>query len=159
HVIDGAARLAQAVADGCRHVRVLATSREALGCGEERVVHVAPLDPAGAAGELFIERAAAASGGFAPRPVMSPLIEAVCRRLGGIPLAIELAAARTTHLDPAELLDRLDDQLRLLVGGRRSAAGRHRTLRATIQWSVDLLSPDARRCYPRLAVFAGAFDG
>jgi hypothetical protein len=85
-------------------------------------------------------------------------VEEICRRLEGVPLAIELAAARTTSLAPADLLRRLDDHLGLLVAGRRTGAERHRTLRATVQWSYDLLSPPQRLLFQRLSIFVGTFD-
>ena len=159
HVIDGAARLAQALAEGCPRVHLLATSREALGLehGLERVIAVAPLEPAGPGAELFIERATAVSRSFDPVASRRE-IEEICRRLDGVPLAIELAAARTTSLAPADLLRRLGDHLRLLTGGRRVSAGRHRTLRAAIQWSYDLLGPAEQRLFQRLSGFVGPFD-
>ncbi|MBL7500423.1 winged helix-turn-helix domain-containing protein [Frankia sp. CN7] len=159
HVVDGAAALAQTIADGCPGTRVLATSREPLGLrdGHERVVPVGPLVPDGPAVELFTERATALSPAFDPAAAHQEVVQ-ICRRLEGVPLAVELAAARTTTLTPADLLARLDDQLRLLVGGGRSGAPRHRAMRATIRWSHDLLDPAERRLLRRLAVFVGAFD-
>lgn len=159
HVIDGAAELAQAVAEGCPDMQVLATSREGLGLGHghERLIAVAPLEPAGPAVELFNERAMAVSRIFDPLASRRDA-EEICRRLDGLPLAIELAAARTTSLGTADLLARLDDQLRLLVGGQRTGAERHRTLRAAIQWSYDLLDPPERLLLQRLSVFTGPFD-
>ena len=159
HVIDGAAELAQAIAEGCPDVQVLATSREGLGLGHglERLIAVAPLEPAGPGAELFSERASAASATFDPQASRGD-VEEICRRLDGVPLAIELAAARTGSLAPADLLRRLDDHLRLLTGGRRGGAERHRTLRATIQWSYDLLSPAEQLLFSRLSIFVGPFD-
>lgn len=157
HVIDGAAVLASAVADHVPDTRVLATSREGLGIAGERLVVVEPLDPAGAGVELFAERARAVSGGFDLDDSPSEVAE-ICRRLDGMPLAIELAAARTRSLTPSQLLARVDDRLRLLTNGRRGGADRHRTLRATIGWSYDLLSPAQRMMLQRLAVFTGPFD-
>jgi predicted ATPase len=161
HVLDGAAALAQAVADDCPGTRVLATSRELLGLrgGHERVVPVGPLEPDGPGVELFRQRAAALSPEFDAGASNGAVTE-ICRRLEGLPLAIELAAARTTTLSPADLLARLDDQLRLLVavGGGHAGARRHRAMRATIQWSYDLLTPADRLLLRRLAVFVGAFD-
>jgi len=159
HVIDGATRLVQAVAEGCPDVRVLATSLERLGLshGHERVIAVAPLEPTGPGAELFNERASALSSTFDPLANRAT-VEQICHRLDGLPLAIELAAARTTSLTPAELLARLDDQLRLLVGGRRTGAGRHRAMRATIRWSYDLLAPPEQILFQRLSVFVGSFD-
>jgi len=157
HVIDGAAELAHAVVEGCPDARVLATSRERLRIGGERLLAVGPLDPAGAGGALFRERAVAADPAFDPQAHRAE-VEEICRRLDGIPLAIELAAARASSLSPPDLLARLDGWLRLLTGGRRSAAGRHRTLRSAVQWSYDLLTPAERTLFRRLSIFAGPFD-
>ena len=156
HVIDGAVDLAQAITQGCPHVRILATSREGLGVPDEQSVAVAPLDMSSGI-ELFNERASAAGGAFDPEASRGD-VEEICRRLDGVPLAIELAAARTSGLAPAELVARLDGRLRLLTGGRRSSVERHRTLRATIQWSYDLLSPQQQQVFQRLSIFAGPFD-
>ncbi|MDN5747371.1 MAG: winged helix-turn-helix domain-containing protein, partial [Pseudonocardia sp.] len=139
HVIDGAAALAQAIVSTCSGTRILATSREALGVGGEQLVAVASLDPGGPGAELFTERARAVSATF-DRHAHRADIEEICRRVDGIPLAIELAAARMTTLTPADLVDRLGHRLRLLTGGRRAGAERHRTLRATIEWSHALLT-------------------
>ena len=159
HVVDGAAELAQAIAEGCPQVRILATSRQHLGLshGFERLIPVGPLDPAGAGAELFDERAGAVSPAFDAQAWRRAVVE-ICRQLDGVPLAIELAAARTTSLTPADIAGRLDDHLRLLARGRRAGAERHRTLRAAVQWSYDLLSPPARRLFQRLSVFVGPFD-
>ncbi len=157
HVVEGAAELAQAIVDGCPNVRLLATSREGLGLGDERLIAVAPLEPSGAGVELFNERAAAADQTFDATASRSS-VEEICRRLDGVPLAIELAAARTRSLSPEDLVARLDDRFRLLTGGRRSSVERHRTLRATIQWSYDLLAPPKRLLFQRLSIFAGPFD-
>ncbi len=157
HVIEGAADLARAVAERCPDVRVLATSREGLGLGHEQLIAVAPLEPSGPGVELFNERASAASLTFDPHASRDD-VEEICRRLDGVPLAIELAAARTTSLSPADLVARLDDRLRLLTGGRRNSVERHRTMRATIQWSYDLLTPAEQVLFQRLSIFAGPFD-
>jgi len=157
HVIDGAADLAQAVAEGCPEVGVLATSREGLGLRDERLVVVAPLEPAGPGVELFNDRASAASPAFDPSASRDD-VEEICRRLDGVPLAIELAAARTRHLSAADLVERLEDRLRLLTGGRRASVERHRTMRATIQWSYDLLTLPQQAMIERLSVLAGPFD-
>ena len=155
HVVEGAARLVHAITDEAGDLRLLTTSREPLGLAREQVVHVQPLEVTGAAVELFDERARAAGGGDLDDA--RPDVEEICRRLDGLPLAIELAAARTASLTPAQLLARLDDHLRLL-GGRNASAERHRTLRATVQWSYDLLTPDQQGLFERLGVFAGPFD-
>ncbi|WP_205346936.1 AfsR/SARP family transcriptional regulator [Pseudonocardia broussonetiae] len=157
HVIDGAAAFAQAVAATCPGTRILATSREALGVADERLVVVASLDPAGPGAELFAERARAVSATF-DRHASRAHIEEICRRVDGIPLAIELAAARITTLTPADLVDRLDHPLRLLTGGRRTGAERHRTLRATIRWSYDLLTHRQQALLAQLSIFTAAFD-
>jgi predicted ATPase/DNA-binding SARP family transcriptional activator len=157
HVIDGAADLARAVAEGCPDVRVLATSREGLGVGSEQLIAVAPLEPSGPGVELFDERASAVSPTFDPRASRAD-VEEICRRLDGVPLAIELAAARTTSLSPTDLVARLDDRLRLLTGGRRNSVERHRTMRATIMWSYDLLTQPEQVLFQRLSIFAGPFD-
>ncbi|MGI9612462.1 MAG: AfsR/SARP family transcriptional regulator [Acidimicrobiales bacterium] len=157
HVVDGAASLANSIASGCPDVTVLATSREGLGLVDEQLVVVGPLDAEGPAVELFAERARSADQGFDVDAERDVVIE-ICRRLDGVPLAIELAAARVRSLSPGDLVARLDDRLRLLTGGRRRSVERHRTLRATIQWSYDLLTPAEQALLRRLSVFAGSFD-
>ncbi|MFA9429475.1 BTAD domain-containing putative transcriptional regulator [Egicoccus sp. AB-alg2] len=157
HVVTGAARLVQAITDAAVDLRVLTTSREPLGIPAEQVVSVHPLEAAGAAVALFADRARAAGGELDLADTRADVVE-LCRRLDGLPLAIELAAARTTSLSPAQLLARLDDRLRLLGGGRHATVARHQTLRATVRWSYDLLTPDEQRLFERLGVFAGAFD-
>ena len=157
HVIDGAAELVHAVAEHCPNVRILATSREGLGLHDEQLVVVTPLEPAGPGVELFNERATVASRTFDPS-ANRDAIEEICRRLDGVPLAIELAAARTGTLSLEDLVERLDDRLRLLTGGRRGSVERHRTLRATIQWSYDLLTPPQQAMFRCLSIFAGPFD-
>ncbi|GAA3662447.1 BTAD domain-containing putative transcriptional regulator [Lentzea roselyniae] len=144
HVLDGAAAFAAAV---CSSVQVLATSRERLAVADEQVVVVEPLDLA-ASVELFHVRARAAD----PTYVRDAFVSELCARLDGIPLAIELAAARVRSHRPAELLTRLD------IGVRRTGAARHRTLRSAIQWSYGLLSTAERSLFCRLSVFAAPFD-
>jgi predicted ATPase len=169
HLLDAAGRLAAAVLAGCRGVRVLATSREALAVGGEQVWPLRSLavpDPAGGmeaaaaagAGRLFCERAAAARPSFALSEVNAAAVVEVCRRLDGMPLAIELAAARVAALTPAEIASLLDERFRLLTGGRRSAVERHQTLRAVVDWSYGLLSDTERVVFDRLAVFSGGFN-
>ena len=157
HVIEGAAELAEAIAQRCPNVRVLATSREALGVGGERLITVGPLESAGPGAELFNERAEAVSATFDAAASRDD-VEEICRRLDGIPLAIELAAARSRTLTAADVVNRLNDPLHFLTGGRRTSAARHRTLRATIQWSYDLLTPTQQAFFERLSVFAGPFN-
>ena len=157
HVIDGAAELAQAVSADCIEMKILTTSREGLGLPNEQLIIVGPLDAAGPGVELFNQRATAADQNFDPDANRAE-VEEICRRLDGVPLAIELAAARTRSLSPADLVERLDNHLRLLDGGRRRSVARHRTLRLTIQWSYDLLSPLEQMLFRRLSIFAGSFD-
>ena len=127
---------------------LLATSREPLRIGVEREFSVPPLAAAEAVA-LFAERAGLELDGD------RPLVAAICARLDGLPLAIELAAARVKVLPPAKLLERLEQRLPLLTGGARDAPERQRTLRATIAWSHDLLDERERQLFARLAVFAG----
>lgn len=157
HVIGGAARLVRAIAENCPAVRVLATSRERLHLANEELIAVGPLDPAGAGVELFGARAAAVDPSFDLGANRND-VEVICRRLDGIPLAIELAAARARSLPPPDLLARLDSSLRLIAGGSRSSAERHHTLRAAFQWSFDLLTPPEQTLFLQLSVFAGSFD-
>ena len=146
-VIDAATDLA-GVLSRCPNLRVLATSRAPLHISGEREYPVEPL-PESDAVELFRQRAAVAE------PIEA--VHEICRRLDGLPLAVELAAARTRLLPPDRLLERLDRRLALTAIGPRDAPERQRTLRATIEWSHDLLGPDERRLFARLAVFRGGF--
>jgi predicted ATPase len=168
HLLEAAGRLAAAILAGCPGVRVLATSREALAVPGE---HVWPLrsldlpDPAGGmaaamasgAGCLFCERAAAARSGFALSETNVAAVVEICRRLDGIPLALELAAARVAAMTPTEIAGLLDERFRLLTGGRRTAVERHQTLRAAVDWSYGLLSAIERVVFDRLALFSGGF--
>ena len=156
HVVDGAAQLTQAVVERCPDTHVLATSREPLGLGAERLITVGPLDAA-AGMELFDERAAAVDPTF-DAPANRREVAEICRRLDSVPLAIELAAARTRTMPPAELLPRLDQSLRVLTGAHRGGVAHHRTLRAAVQWSHDLLSTRQQVLFRRLSRFAAPFD-
>lgn len=158
HVLDAAADVVAAILDRCPGVCVLATSREPLGLTSERVRRVRSLDtePGGAAVELFRRRADEAGAVFDVARDHEAVVQ-ICRRLDGIPLAIELAAARTRSLRVAEIAERLDDMLRVLTGERRASTDRHRTMRAAIQWSHDLLAEDERVALGRLSIFAGSF--
>src|SRR5689334_5376781 len=150
-------------------VHVIATSREPLKSEGEWIHPVPPLAvPAGDAEDqgdllrysavrLFLDRARAAEAHFATDGHVAAMIAAICRRLDGIPLAIELAAARTAALGIEELFAGLDDRFQLLTGGRRTALPRHQTLRATLDWSYELLPEPERMVLRRLAVFAGVF--
>jgi predicted ATPase/DNA-binding SARP family transcriptional activator len=153
HLIDACARLAEDVLRAARGVRVLATSREPLRCAGEIAWQVPSLAEAE---RLFCERAAAARPGFDPAGDAGA-VEEICRRLDGMPLAIELAAARTVALSLEQIAARLGDSLDLLGAGRRTALTRQQTLRATFDWSHDLLTGEERVLYRRLAVFAGGF--
>jgi len=166
HLLDGAARLAEMLESSCPAVVVLATSREPLTIDGERVLGVRSLatpgvdasfdDVIGAdAVRLFVDRAQAVKDDFVLTDANAPAVIQTCERLDGVPLAIELAAARVTAMNPAELARRLDHRFELLAGGRRKAVERHQTLRAAIDWSYELLSEPERRLLARLAVFAG----
>ena len=158
HVLDHVAPLVAAIEAGAPEATVLATSREPLGLPGEVVRRVPSLDPATDAVQLFAERAATASDGFVLDDANRPVVSAICARLDGIPLAIELAAARVRALSPAEILARLDDRFRLLRSSGRGGHERHQTLLATVTWSVQLLSPEERCLFERLSVFAGSFS-
>jgi non-specific serine/threonine protein kinase len=168
--IDACRELASAIASHSEGVRVLCTSRERLGVPGEAVVAVAPLAVPSSTEELpitvlgdveglrlLLERAHAAAPDFALTEENRAAVSDICRRLDGLPLAIELAAARLVSIAPAELLERLDDRFRLLgpEGGRQSL--RHQTLRATVEWSHELLGKEEQILWRRLSVFAGSF--
>jgi predicted ATPase/DNA-binding SARP family transcriptional activator len=156
HLIDACAHLADTLLAHSPGLRIVATSREPLGIVGESLLVVPPLeqDPATA---LFADRATAVSPGFALDEKTLPLVADIVRRLDGLPLAIELAAARLRTLPLAEVSRRLDDRFRLLTGGSRTALPRHRTLRAVVEWSWDLLTPAERLLAERFSVFpAGA---
>lgn len=157
HVLDPVIEVIGAIAAGCPTVTIIATSREPLGVAGETVARIESLDERYAT-ELFVLRAKSADAGFEPTDADGIAIAGVCRRLDGIPLAIELAAARIRSLSPTELLERLDDRFRLLRGGGRGGLERHQTLRATVAWSYQLLGADAQVLFDRLSVFAGGFD-
>ncbi|WP_052685585.1 BTAD domain-containing putative transcriptional regulator [Lentzea aerocolonigenes] len=152
HVVDEAARVLGAVLARCPDVRVLATSREPLGITGESLSPVAALDD-DAAVRLFLDRAQAVKPGFTAD---HDVIADVCRRLDGIALAIELAAARVRSLPLGEITARLDDRFRLLSRGSRTAAPRHRTLHAVVEWSWDLLTETERDLAARFTVFHGS---
>ncbi|TGA96107.1 AfsR/SARP family transcriptional regulator, partial [Streptomyces palmae] len=159
HLIDAAARLAETLLAHCPQVTVLATSREPLGVPGETVRPVEPLLPV-PAHQLFAERAAAVRPGFDPAqdPDTAAAVAEICRRLDGLPLAIELAAARLRLLTPRQIADRLDDRFRLLTSGSRTVLPRQQTLRAVVDWSWDLLDERERTVLRRAAVFAGGWD-
>jgi predicted ATPase/class 3 adenylate cyclase len=157
HLIDAAAHLADVLLEACLEVRVLATSREGLGVEGEQVWPLAPLSEYNAR-RLFAARAARARPDFALDDSNVQAVAEICRRLDGIPLAIELAAARVAAMSPSDILGLLDERFRLLTGGRRTAVDRHQTLRAAVDWSYSLLSPVERIVFDRLGVFPASFD-
>ena len=171
HVIDAAAGLAEALLSGTSGVNILATSREPLGVPGERVHRLASLNSpepspgltateaaAFPAVQLFVERVTAIVEDFALTDANASLVVAICRRLDGLPLAIEFAAPRVEVLGVEGLAARLDDSLRRLSGARRRAAmPRHRTMRAVVDWSYGLLSEDEQRFFRALGIFAGGF--
>jgi predicted ATPase len=157
HLIEACSVLANTLLGCCPGLRILATSREPLGARGEVVLQLPPLEPEHAA-TLFAHRAAAARPGFGGALANREAIDRVCARLDGLPLAIELAAARVRALSPTEIAERLDRSLDLLGTGGRGSRDRHQTLRATIDWSHDLLTEEERRDFRRLGVFAGWFD-
>ncbi|MEV5242350.1 BTAD domain-containing putative transcriptional regulator [Streptomyces cinnamoneus] len=156
HVIDAAARLAETLLAHCPGVTVLATSREPLAVPGELVRPVEPL-PDPVALRLLADRGAAARPGFRVEDDPAACAE-ICRRLDGLPLAIELAAARLRLLTPRGLADRLDDRFRLLTSGSRTVLPRQQTLRAVVDWSWDLLDAPERAVLRRLSVFSGGCD-
>jgi predicted ATPase/DNA-binding SARP family transcriptional activator len=156
HLVDACAGLAEALLRACPRLGILATSREALGVASEVAWLVPPLASAEAV-QLFVERARAALPSFALTDGNAAPVAEICRRLDGIPLAIELAAARVRVLAPEQIAGRLDDAFRLLSAGSRTALPRHRTLRATMEWSFALLGAREQVLLRRLAVFAGSF--
>jgi predicted ATPase/DNA-binding SARP family transcriptional activator len=156
HVADAAARLTEELLERCPGLTVLATSREPLGVPGELLRPVEPL-PEPVALRLLADRGAAARPGFRIEDDPEACAE-ICRRLDGLPLAIELAAARLRMLTPRQIADRLDDRFRLLTSGSRTVLPRQQTLRAVVDWSWDLLDEDERDVLRRLSVFAGGCD-
>jgi len=169
HVLGAAAKLAETLLRSCPRAYLLVTSREPLGISGEHVFRVPslPVPPAGLAEpgrlaafesvQLFAERAAMHRQGFALDDGNAAAVAAVCVRLDGIPLALELAAARLGSLSVSEISSRLDQRFRLLTSGSRTALPRHQTLRALIDWSYDLLNPQEQMVLDRLSVFAGGW--
>lgn len=170
HVVEACAHLAEALLHACADLGLLATSREALGVPGEVTFQVPPLEtpevnqrpPVDAlahyeAVRLFVERAGAITPGFQLTPENAPAIAHICRRLDGMPLAIELAAARLNLLRVEQIAARLTDRFRLLTGGSRIALPRHQTLRALIDWSYDLLTEPERALLRRLSVFTNGW--
>src|SRR5216683_2607362 len=170
HVIDAAADLVAAILSGVAGVTILATSREPLGVAGERVHRVEPLSSPEPSSELtateaatypavqlFVERVTAIVEDFALTDANAPLVVAICRKLDGLPLAIEFAAPRVEVLGVEGLAARLDDSLQLLGARRRTTVPRHRTMRAVVDWSYGLLSEDEQSFFNALGIFAGGF--
>jgi predicted ATPase/DNA-binding CsgD family transcriptional regulator len=170
HVVGECAELARQLLSACPRLWILATSRETLGTGGEAVWLVPPLSlpclegaptldslARSEAGQLFLERARAVRPGLVVTEAVARAVAEVCCRLDGIPLAIELAAARVRVLSVTEIAAHLDNRFRLLTGGSRTALPRHQTLEAAIDWSYDLLTEPEQQLFRRLAVFVGSF--
>ena len=158
HLLDASAELVVAVLSGAARLTLLATSREAIGLAGEVSWRVPSLSLADDAIEMFTDRARHARPGFAVSDDNAAAVTEICRRLDGLPLAIELAAARVRALSLNEILDSLHDRFRLLTGGARTAVRRQQTLRASVDWSHALLTGPERVLFRRLAVFLGGFD-
>lgn len=169
HLIAASADFATYVLRSCPNIKILATSREGLGIAGETLWQVPSLempnrfdvDELGGTGadalRLFAERASAVNPNFEVNHETYPFVLKICRRLDGMPLAIELAAARAKSLDVARIAERLDDRFRLLTGGSRTALPRQQTLAAAVEWSYDLLEPAEQTFFNRLAAFRGGF--
>ena len=167
HLVGGTREIVAGIMQACPHVRLLATSREALGVPGERMYRLpslaVPPDSCRSAREvlpydavmLFVDRARAVSPSFAVQDDNAPAVAEICRRLDGIPLAIELAAARVKVLAPPQIAEHLDQRFRLLTGGDPRALPRHQTMTALIDWSYDSLTPREQRFFEALSVFAG----
>jgi predicted ATPase/class 3 adenylate cyclase len=169
HVLDAVGALVSGLLRDCPGVRVLATSREPLGVMGEQLWPLTALElPARdatiesiaetAAVRLFVDRARAVQPSFTLDESNAPTVAEITRRLDGLPLAVELAASRVAVMTPADIAARLDQRFQLLTGGRRSAAERHQTLRAAIEWSYETLDVRERAVFEQLAVFPGTFD-
>ncbi|WP_077191946.1 ATP-binding protein [Streptomyces lydicus] len=157
HLVDACAELITALLRRAPGLRVLAAGRRPLGVPGEQVLPLPPMNAADAAA-LFADRAAAVVAGFGVGPGDEDAVDELCRRLDGIPLALELAAGRLRALSVEQVLHRLDDRFRLLTGTTRGAPPRHQTLRCAIGWSHELCTPQERLLWARLSVFAGQFD-
>jgi predicted ATPase/class 3 adenylate cyclase len=170
HLVDSCAKVADAILRRCSHVHLITTSREPLGINGETIYRVPSLSlpradedegPATGASDavaLFVDRARAQGADLILSSETLPLVVSICRRLDGMPLAIELAAARLRSLSLANLHGRLDQRFRLLTGGSRSAMPRQQTLRATVEWSYSLLNEPEQSVLRRLSVFVEGFD-
>ncbi len=170
HLLEECAGLVEALLQGCPGLRIVVTSRQSLGTSGEATFHVpslgvphdlqhAPVDEilACEAVKLFIDRAAASSSRFKVTDQVAPIVAQICAQLDGIPLAIELAAARVKAMPVGQIARRLDDSFRLLRGGSKTALERHQTLQATIDWSYSLLAEEEQTLLRRLSVFSGGW--
>jgi predicted ATPase/DNA-binding SARP family transcriptional activator/tetratricopeptide (TPR) repeat protein len=157
HLIGETARVAEELLASCAELTILATSREGIGLPGERIWPLPPLNVEDATA-MFAECAGAADVRFQLTTETTPVVEDVCRRLDGLPLAIELAAARVRAFPVAQIADRLDDRFRLLTGGARTALPRQQTLRAVVDWSYDLLFDEERTVFQCLSVLASSWD-
>jgi predicted ATPase/class 3 adenylate cyclase len=171
HVLGQVSTVADAILNAAPNIRLIATSRQALRIGGEKILRLASLGvPGEAAGldakaamkfdavVLFADRASLASNSFALTNDNAPLVARICRRLDGIPLAIELAAARVGALSLGNIVDRLNERFKILTAGTRTALPRQKTLRAMVDWSYDLLTEEERAFFGRLGIFSGSFD-
>lgn len=158
HLLDSCGELAMALLTGCPRLIVLATSREPIGLAGEVIWRVPSLGLEDEAVELFIDRAQHARPGFRLTGDDSERVRDICRRLDGMPLAIELAAARVRALSLVQIVEGLQDRFRVLTGGARTAVRRQQTLRASVDWSYGLLTEPERMLFRRLGVFMGGFD-
>ncbi len=156
HLIEACARLADDLLHQCAGLKILASSREALGIAGEVAYRIPSLADSEST-QLFVDRARAANSKFNLTDSNASAIAQICHRLDGIPLAIELAAARARLLSAEQIAARLDDRFRLLVGGSRTALPRQQTLRALIDWSYDLLSDEEKRLLQFSSVFVGGW--
>ncbi|HET9783283.1 MAG TPA: BTAD domain-containing putative transcriptional regulator [Candidatus Dormibacteraeota bacterium] len=156
HLIPAVVKLADELLRACEHIRLIATSREALRVNGEAIMRVGPLAESDGV-TLFVERSSAAESGFRVTDENADVIAQICRRVEDIPLAIELAAGRARMMTPAEILARLQESFSVLAGGSRSYEGRHETLSTAIDWSYWLLSEEEQRLLRSLSVFFGGF--
>lgn len=158
HLLDACAAIIDSLLRSCPRLTILTTSTEAIGLAGELTWRVPPLSLTNDAIELFVDRARRVRSDFAINADTAVTVGEICRRLDGVPLAIELAAARTDTLSPVEILAGLNDRFRLVAGAAGNAVRPEQTLCATVQWSHALLSGPERALLHRLAVFAGGFD-
>jgi predicted ATPase len=158
HLLDEVGRLVRGIGSGASQVTVLVTSREALHLPGEQLLSVRPLAVPRDAVELFVDRARQLEPSFTLSDVQRPVVVEICQALDGLPLAIELAAARTVSMTPSEIVGMLDQRFRLLSGRASDTHGHHGSLGQLVDWSYDLLTPALRSFFAELSVFSGAFQ-